>query len=86
MNSRELSVEEAWEDFIHVVLHEMKLRNERIPNEISVAKLTASGSVVHKSGRIKTLGPQRIRRLLEKYAPGRYEFKCIVVLHEKKRP
>lgn len=83
MNERQLTITEAWEDFIEVVVGGMKARNERIPNEISVARRTALGSVMQKSGKVKTLGATRIRRLLEKYAPGRYEFKSIVIIHEK---
>lgn len=46
-----------------------------IPKEIQEAKYALEGKRKHP------LGFKRIRRLLEKYAPGKYEFREVVIFH-----
>lgn len=61
---------EAWEDFYNNYKCDGKT-----PGELIVAHATANGRQKQsKSGKPKTLGPLRIRRLLDKYAPGQYDF------------
>ena len=49
-----------------------------IPKEIQEAKYALEGKRTHG------LGGKRIKRLLEQYAPGKYEFKEVVIFHEGK--
>lgn len=44
--------------------------------EIQEAKYTLEGKRKH------ALGVRRIKRLLDKYAPGRYEFREVVIFHQ----
>jgi hypothetical protein len=39
-------------------------------------------SRARKIGKPYNLGPARIRHLLDKHAPGRYEFREVVIVHE----
>ena len=59
---------EAWDDF-----YQNFERVGRTPNEISVAEHTRRGRNI-VNGKPKTLGAKRIRRLLDKYAPGKYQY------------
>ena len=45
-------------------------------SELYEAKYTLEGR------RGYSLGPRRIKRLLDKYAPGKYEFRETVIFHE----
>ena len=75
MKEKQLTPVEAWEEFWS---NYMANKPVRIPNELEVAHLTHSGRISAQWGKDKTkkkkLGPLRIRRLLDKYAPGQYEF------------
>lgn len=57
----------AWDDFYS------SLDIHPIPNEIVVAQATRNGKQ-KQNGKAKVLGVKRIRRLLEKYAPGKYVY------------
>lgn len=58
---------EAWDDFY------LNFKCEgNTPNEIVLAEYTRRGKKI--SGKVKNLGERRIKRLLEKYAPGKYQF------------
>lgn len=46
-----------------------------VPGEVQEAKYALEGKRKHG------LGVRRIRRLLEKYAPGKYEFREVVIFH-----
>ena len=48
----------------------------RIPKDVQEAKYAMEGKRRHG------LGEKRIRHLLEKYAPERYEFRDVVIIHE----
>ena len=61
---------EAWEDFEREVLPNINPQHF----ELRKAKQTAEGKVVKPNGTVVVLGAKRIYRLLEKYAPGVYEF------------
>jgi len=68
MKKKHLTPLEAWDDFY-------KNYKESKPSELYVAQKTYEGKAFQpKSGKVKQLGPLRIRRLLDKYAPGQYEF------------
>lgn len=70
MSKKHMTPLEAWEDFYSNFKCEGKM-----PGELIVANATAKNRVTQpKSGKPKVLGPLRIRRLLDKYAPGQYEF------------
>ena len=58
---------EAWDDFYR----DFKCEGNK-PNELVLAEYTRRGGLIN--GKPKTLGEKRIRRLLEKYAPGKYQF------------
>jgi hypothetical protein len=45
------------------------------PGEVQEAKYALEGKRKHPPG------ARRIKRLLDKYAPGKYEFKGVVVFH-----
>jgi hypothetical protein len=67
---------EAWDNFVEHVIPTLP---KPIPREIQHARYSREGR-----GTYKPLGKDRIKRLLEKYAPGRYEFREVVILHETK--
>ena len=70
MTKKHLTPLEAWDDFYRNFKCEGKM-----PGELIVAHATANGKQFQpKSGKPKVLGPQRIRRLLHKYALGQYDF------------
>ena len=69
MSKKRMTPLEAWEDFYN------KFKCEgNTPGELIVAHATAKGKQKQKNGKPKHLGPLRIRRLLDKYAPGQYDF------------
>lgn len=59
---------EAWDEFYKNYTCEGNK-----PNEIVLAEYTRHGGLVIK-GVTKNLGIARVRRILEKYAPGKYAF------------
>lgn len=68
MKKEHLTPLEAWADFYE------NYKGKK-PSELYVAQKTYEGKAYQpKSGNVKQLGPQRIRRLLDKYAPGQYDF------------
>lgn len=73
MQNKMLTPTECWEDFWEWY---KTVRPARMPNELAVADLTHKGEVTKTNSRGEIvqvrLGPDRIARLLEKYAPGRY--------------
>lgn len=69
-----MTAHEAWELFWSEY---MAKRPKRIPTDLSVANLTYMGRVSAQWGdgtKKKKLGAQRIKSLLDKYAPGQFEF------------
>ncbi len=75
--SHKLSHKEAWQDFYKW----MEVRRDsreinQIPKDVQEAKYAAEGL------RPSRLGEKRIKNLLRKYAPDRYEFREGVILHE----
>jgi len=70
MSKKHLSPLEAWDEFYRNFKCDGKT-----PGELIVAQATRNGKQVQpKSGKPKELGAKRIARLLDKYAPGEYEF------------
>lgn len=65
---------EAWDDFVSVVLPALP---KPVPFEIQHARYSREGR-----GTYKPLGPERIERLLTKYAPARYRFERVVYVIE----
>ena len=64
---------EVWTEFWETTGQYIKPR----PNVLHQAFRTAKGEIKRTSGkgeRVVMLGPDRIKRLVEKYAPGRYEY------------
>lgn len=61
---------EAWADFEKEILPTI----EAPAAELRKAKQTAEGKVVKPNGTVVSLGSKRIKRLLDKYAPGVYQF------------
>ena len=55
-----------------------------IPKDVQNAKYVMEGRPVKRGNRMVylNLGTKRIKRLLDKYAPGKYEFREVVVFHE----
>ena len=73
-----LTPAKAWADFLK---HMEEKRNSgeitQIPKDVQEGKYAAEGLRRHG------LGEKRIKRLLEKYARDRYEFRGVFILHEK---
>ena len=69
---------EAWNHFYEWVRQqpEWKALPEKERKRIYDAQADATGT------RGKALGPRRIKKLLDKYAPGKYEFREVVTFHE----
>lgn len=65
---KQLTPIEAWDNFYQNFECEGKT-----PIELVVAQATRNGRQYNKEGQPKRLGANRIARLLEKYAPGKYE-------------
>lgn len=59
-------------------LHFLENYKGEMSRDLYEAKYTAQGLRKHP------LGARRIKRLLEKYAPGKYEFREVVIFHDKK--
>lgn len=57
-----------------------------VPVDVQNARYAMEGREILRNGkRVKIgLGPKRIKSLLEKYAPGKYEFREVVIFHDKK--
>lgn len=73
MNDRETDHAGAWADFIANVFPSLDLtRAER--NRIMQVKRDAT------AGRVRS---KRIETFLARHAPKRYEFKTVVIIHEK---
>lgn len=55
-----------------------------IPKDVQNAKYAMEGRPIVRNGKrvVVALGPKRIKSLLDKYAPGKYEFKEVVIFHE----
>lgn len=68
MDKKHLTPLEAWDDF-----YSWFQADGKTPNEIVLAEYTRRAKLKVR-GKTKALGEKRIRRLLEKYAPGRYTF------------
>jgi hypothetical protein len=72
--SNHLTPLEVWNEFWETTGRHLK----PVPNELWKANQTAQGGVkrVTKRGEVNTvtLGAGRVKRLIEKYAPGRYEY------------
>ena len=73
-----LTHHEAWADFCQWIESQKEAGEiARIPKDIQEAKYAAAGY------RPYGLGEKRIKSLLTKYAPERYEFRESVILKEK---
>lgn len=74
---KHLTTAEAWEDF-YTWMRGRKKQGDfaRIPSDVQEANYAYLGR------RTSKLGDTRIEHLLSKYAPDRYEFKSVVILHE----
>jgi hypothetical protein len=79
---RQVTPMEAWEDFYRWISEQSK----RIPKEVQQAKYdrdNAGKPIVSGKRKFRAgLGETRIRRLLEKYAPDRYQFSTTVIIKE----
>lgn len=75
MEKQHLTPAECWDDFWEWYKGQ---RPARMPNELAVADLTHRGEVkkTNRKGKVVVvrLGAERIARLLDKYAKGRYKF------------
>ncbi len=69
---------EAWADF-YKWMQEKKKNGDfaRMPSDVQEA------NYAFLKRRTSKLGDTRIERLLTKYAPDRYEFRSVVIVHEK---
>ncbi len=68
---------EAWEDFyLYMETQRDCGAISQIPKDVQEAKYAAAGERPHR------LGEKRIKNLLRKYAPDRYEFRESVILKE----
>ena len=74
MEPKHLTPMEAWDDFYKNYTSPGNKPKGGIPNDLRVAQVTRRGKTKQVSGATKTLGPERIKRLLDKYAPGEYQF------------
>ena len=70
MDKTALTPLQAWDEFYSEYT---KPEGDPFPNELIVAEATRRGKQKQK-GKAKNLGAARIARLLEKYAPGKYQF------------
>jgi hypothetical protein len=68
MDTKQLTPIEAWDEF-----YKNYTCKGNKPNEIVLAEYTRRERLIVK-GVTKALGVKRIRRLLDKYAPGQYDF------------
>ena len=76
---KHLTPAEAWADFLqHMEQRKNNGEISRIPKDVQEGKYAAEGLRRHG------LGEKRIKRLLEKYAPERYEFRGVFILHDGK--
>jgi len=79
---RQATPMEAWEDFYRWISEQSK----RIPKEVQQAKYdrdNAGKPIVSGKRKFRAgLGETRIRRLIEKYAPERYQFLTTVIIKE----
>ncbi len=71
---RTLTPKEAWDDFLEYA----KDQGLKLGNNVSMAKRDAGGY------RNRTLGVRRIEKILNEYCPGRYEFRGVFILHDRK--
>lgn len=73
-----LTLSKAWQDF-YAWMESRRDAGEfaRIPADVQEAKYAAAGD------RRYSLGEKRIKNLLTKYAPDRYEFRSVVILKDK---
>lgn len=68
-----LTPEEAWDDFYRVVYQQIKHRLEwHEKNRVITANRDRKGLRKRASGTVIGLDVERIRAILDKYAPGRY--------------
>lgn len=76
-----LTTAQAWEDF-YKWMQDKKTSGEfaRLPGDVQEANYAYLGR------RKSRLGDSRIKMLLNKYAPDRYEFKGGFILHDEKSP
>lgn len=79
MHDTILTPYEAWEDFLSY----WKTTGEPVYNDIAQATRDKNGRRKNRDGKPYVLGVGRIERLLNKYCPGRYEFRGVFILHEK---
>lgn len=81
MDKKTLTPIEAWDDFDEYI---RRLPGFKIPNEVSTARRDRRGERTDRYDRKIWLGPSRIERILNKYAPGRYTFTrhTVVTLNE----
>ena len=61
---------------LQAFLHFLENYTGQMNPELYEAKYTAQGLRKHP------IGAKRIKRLLDKYAPGKYEFREVVIFHE----
>lgn len=78
MEKKTLSPQEAFSDFLQYA----KRADIKLGNDVAQAKRDNAGGRLTKKGTPIRLGTARIRRLLERYCPGRYEFREVVILHD----
>lgn len=69
MKQQHLTPAEAWADFEQTILPGIKAPDANLRKAIQTAK-----GNVKKKGRVMKLGAERIKKLLDQYAPGVYEF------------
>jgi len=73
---RHLTHREAWKDFW--------ARKKELPNWINKSRQErAAAYVANQAFNNDALGPVRVQRLLEKYAPERYGFELFFIIKEE---
>lgn len=81
MNKQTLTPLQAWDDFLEYA----RQTGLQLGNDVSQAKRDRRGGRKTRRGTVVQLGAERIERLLNKYAPGRYTFQhhTTVTVNEK---
>lgn len=83
-NAKHMDAKEAWRDFFDNVrpnIWDGLTRNER--RDINTAERDYNGLRRYPNGSAIQLGPERVARLLERFAPGRYGVEYLVIFWVK---
>lgn len=78
MNEQTITPLQAWDDFLEYA----RQTGLQLGNDVSQAKRDRKGGRKTRRGTVVQLGAERIERLLNKYAPGRYTFSIMVTIND----